>query len=82
MNYLKQLHAWRGRQGCARINHINGQHAFRAAMKQLEEGYGDNEVIANAFIKKALDWPNLNPGDPKAFDDFFLFFLNECKKQY
>jgi hypothetical protein len=35
-------------------------------MKQLEDRYGDTEVIANAFVKKALEWPPLKPGDSKA----------------
>jgi hypothetical protein len=35
-------------------------------------------LVSNAFIKKALDWPTLKPGDSKALDEFSLFLI-ECK---
>lgn len=78
MNYLEQFtygDAGRVVQG---FSHLDGTHAFNAAMKQLEERYGDTEVIANTFIKKALDWPVIKSGDSKALDQFALFLI-ECK---
>lgn len=75
MNYLEQFTYGEASKVVQGFGHINGQHAFRAAMKQLEERYGDTEVIANAFIKKALDWTNVKPGDTKALDDFSLFLI-------
>ena len=41
-------------------------------MKQLEERYGDHEVIANVFIKKALEWPSIRP---KSLNEFALFLI-------
>jgi hypothetical protein len=40
--------------------------------------YGDVEVIADAYIKKALDWPVLRSDDPKGLDVFSIFLV-ECE---
>ena len=48
----------------------------KAAMEQLEDRYGDNEVIVTAFIKKALEWSQVK--DSKMLDEFSLFLV-ECK---
>lgn len=78
MNYLEQFTYGEAGKVVQGFSHINDQHDFRAAIKQLEERYGDTEVIVNAFIKKALDWQHVKPGDPKALDNFSLFLI-ECK---
>ena len=36
---------------------MTGDKGYQAAMKLLEESYGDNELIVTSFIKKALEWP-------------------------
>jgi hypothetical protein len=58
---------------------LRGEYAYKAAMKQLEDRYGDTEVIANAFIKKALEWPTLKPGDSGVYtvDQLHKHFLVE-----
>ncbi|XP_033758237.1 uncharacterized protein LOC117340586 [Pecten maximus] len=77
MNYLEQLTFGDAHKVVSGFSHLNGDKAYKAAMSQLEDRYGDEEVIATAFIKKALDWPTIRPGDPKALDDFSLFLV-EC----
>ncbi|CAC5362243.1 unnamed protein product [Mytilus coruscus] len=47
-------------------------------MRHLEERYGDADVMASAFIKKALDWPSIKSGDIKSLDEFALFLV-ECQ---
>ncbi|KAK3086822.1 hypothetical protein FSP39_023974 [Pinctada imbricata] len=75
MNYLEQLTYGEANRCVAGFSHLSGDRAYKAAMKQLEERYGDNEVIATAFIKKALDWPAVK--DAKSLDEFALFLV-EC----
>jgi hypothetical protein len=64
------------------FGHLRGEYAYKAAMKQLEDRYGDTEVIANAFIKKALEWPTLKPGDSKALDEFSLLVCFSISKLF
>ncbi|XP_062621125.1 uncharacterized protein LOC134282740 [Saccostrea cucullata] len=76
MNYLEQLTFGEAHRVVSGFSHMSGDRAYTAAMNQLEERYGDNEVIATAFIKKALDWPAVK--DAKMLDEFSLFLV-ECQ---
>ncbi|CAC5418241.1 unnamed protein product [Mytilus coruscus] len=78
MNYLEQYTFGEAHKVVSGFSHLSGEYAYQAAMEQLEERYGNCEVIANAFIKKALDWPILKAGDSKGLDEFSLFLI-ECK---
>jgi hypothetical protein len=40
----------------------------------------DTDVIASAFIKKALEWPTIRNTDTKLLDEFALFLV-ECQIQ-
>jgi len=77
MNYLEQFTYGEANKVVSGFSHLKGEQAFAAAIKQLEERYGDKEVIATSFIKKALDWPVIRAGDSKALDEFSLFLV-EC----
>ncbi|CAC5378089.1 unnamed protein product [Mytilus coruscus] len=59
MNYLEHFTFGEAHKEVSGFSRLSGEYAYRAAMEQLEERYGNSEVIANAFIKKALDWPIL-----------------------
>ena len=53
-----------------------GSHAgYVAAMRALEERYGNEENIASAYVQKALNWPVIKISDVKALDSIFL---REC----
>jgi hypothetical protein len=47
-------------------------------MMALKDRYGDTDVIASAFIKKALEWPTIRNRDTKLLDEFALFLV-ECQ---
>lgn len=76
MNYLEQMTCGEANRVVSGFSHMNGERAYKAAMRQLEERYGDNEVIVTAFVKKALDWPQVK--DSKMLDEFSLFLV-ECE---
>ncbi|CAG2211289.1 unnamed protein product [Mytilus edulis] len=78
MNYLEQFTFGEAHKVVSGFSHLSGEYAYQAAMEQLEERYGNSEVIANAFIKKALEWPTLKAGDSKGLDEFSLFLI-ECE---
>ncbi|XP_069129352.1 uncharacterized protein [Argopecten irradians] len=60
------------------FGHLRGERTYKAAMCGLEERYGDEEVIATAFIGKALNLPQIRAGDAKALDEFALLLV-ECQ---
>lgn len=76
MNYLEQMTHGEANRVVSGFSHMNGEKAYKAAMNQLEERYGDNELIVTTFIKKALDWPQVK--DSKMLDEFSLFLV-ECQ---
>ena len=57
---------------------VSGYGYLEAAMKELEERYGDVDVIFHAFITKALNWPTIKADNAKALDKFSVF-LTECE---
>ena len=77
MNYLEQLTIGEANKVVSGYSHLPGERGYKAAMDLLEERYGDTDVMASAFIKKALEWPTIRNGDIKSLDEFALFLI-EC----
>lgn len=76
MNYLEQMTHGEAGRVVSGFSHMDGKRAYKAAMNQLEERYGDDELIVTTFIKKALEWPQVK--DSKMLDEFSLFLV-ECR---
>ena len=76
MNYLEQLTSGEANKVVSGFGHLTDEFAYKSAMNALEERYGDNDVIVAAFIKRALDWPQVK--DAKMLDEFSLFLV-ECE---
>jgi hypothetical protein len=55
MNYLEEFTYEEAHMIVQVFGHLRGKYAYNAATKQLEDGYGDTEVIANTFKKKAFE---------------------------
>lgn len=49
-----------------------------AASDEFKHRYGDSDVIAKGYVKKALDWPIIKPDNGKALDGHAIF-LSECQ---
>ncbi|XP_033099902.1 uncharacterized protein LOC117103452 [Anneissia japonica] len=77
MTYLEELTTGEANKVVCGFSHFPSEKAYQAAMDQLSDRYGDNEVIASTYIKKALEWPTIRPGEPKALDEYALFLV-EC----
>ncbi|XP_013406078.1 uncharacterized protein LOC106170651 [Lingula anatina] len=54
------------------LQYIRGE-----ARKIVQRRYGEEEYVAQSYIKKATQWPNVKPGDISALDNFGIF-LREC----
>ena len=57
---------------------IDSHKGYEAAIKELDDKYGDQDIIVNAFIAKALSWAPIKPDNPKELDRFTIF-LTECQ---
>jgi hypothetical protein len=55
MNYLEQLTYGEANRVVSGYSHLSGERAYDASMMALKDRYGDTDVIASAFIKKALE---------------------------
>ena len=78
LNYLDQYTTGEAHRVVVGYSHLDGRIGYHAARQELETRYGDPEVIANAYVRKALEWPVIRPDDAKALDEFGVFLL-ECQ---
>lgn len=78
MNFLEQYTAGEANRIVTGYSFLPARQGLAAAWKELEDRYGDTNVIANAYIQKAVSWPNIKADDPQALDDFGIF-LSECE---
>ncbi len=52
--------------------------AYKEARELLDRHYGDEMTIATAYIKKAMEWPQIRPEDRKGLNAFALFLVGCC----
>ncbi|XP_063608232.1 uncharacterized protein LOC134782618 [Penaeus indicus] len=78
LNYLEQFTSGEAKERVQEFTSMNPERGYEAALKELEDCYGNNDVVAQAYIRKALDWPVIKGNDVKALDKFSLF-LTRCK---
>lgn len=78
INYLVQYTTDEPHKLVKGYSFMDATKGYKAAFKEMDERYGDNEIIVHAFIKKALNWPNIKNDSPKDLDAFSIF-LAECK---
>ncbi|KAL6471710.1 hypothetical protein MHYP_G00203600 [Metynnis hypsauchen] len=58
--------------------HMRPDRAYREARALLDRHYGDELTIANAYIKKAMEWSQIKPDDRKGLNTFALFLIGCC----
>ncbi|XP_071944668.1 uncharacterized protein [Antedon mediterranea] len=76
--YLEQFTYGEAKKIVNGFSYLDAELGYQAALHELEERYGDTELIANAFVRKALAWPVIKDGNPKALDAFSIFLV-ECE---
>ena len=77
MSYLEQFTYGQANKIITGYGHLDASIGFNAALRELEECFGSSEVLANAYIKRALNWPSIKPHDVRALDEYSIF-LAEC----
>ena len=78
INYLEQYTSGEARDIVIGYSYLDSHKGYEAAIKELDYKYGDQDIIVNAFIAKALSWAPIKPDNPKELDRFAIF-LTECQ---
>lgn len=78
LNYLEQYTTGEPNRIISGYMYLDATKGFKAAFKELDERYGDPEIIAEAFVRKALAWPFIKAENPRELDSFGIF-LSECE---
>ena len=77
MSYLEQFTVGEANRIVTGYSYLDASVGYAAALRELERRYGDSEIIANAFISRALSWPVIKSDNVKGLDEFAIF-LTEC----
>lgn len=76
--YLEQFTSGEPLDLIRSCEHMRPDRAYREARALLDRHYGDELIIANAYIKKAMEWPQIKPEDRKGLNTFALFLIGCC----
>ena len=78
LNFLEQYTTGEAQQIVISFSYLDPQTGYDAALRELENRYGDQDVIVDQYIKKVLSWPTIRHDKPKDLDRFGVF-LKECE---
>ncbi|XP_046569484.1 uncharacterized protein LOC124277813 [Haliotis rubra] len=70
MNYLEQFTCGEANKFVKGFGYLDAEVGYVAAMKELEERYGNEHTVVNAFGQRALDWPMIKADNPKGLTTF------------
>ena len=59
-------------------SHLDSKRGYKAVLQEFRDRYGDADIIAQSYVKKALDWPIIETEGAKALDSFSIS-LKECQ---
>jgi len=76
LNYLEQFTAGEPNSIVHSYSYLEGTVVYQSVLRELDERYGDNEIIASSFINKALNWPPVRPNDDKCWMSWRYFCLS------
>ena len=77
LTYLEQFTSGEAHRVVIGYTNLDSSTGYAAAMRELNNRYGNEEVIASAYVQKALNWPVIKISDVKALDEYSIF-LREC----
>lgn len=76
--YLLQYTAGEPQELVRSCEHMPPRKAYKEAKGLLEKHFGDELIIASAYMEKALQWPSIRAEHGKAMSTYALF-LTRCK---
>ncbi|XP_041347613.1 uncharacterized protein LOC121367484 [Gigantopelta aegis] len=78
ISFLEQFTVSEANRIISGFSYLPAEQGYPAALKELETRYGDAQLMASAFIKRALGWPTVRADNAKALDDFSILLV-ECE---
>ena len=75
--YLEQFTIGQARDLVHSCLHMDAQQGYTEARQLLHKHFGNEMIIANAYLEKALSWISIKPDDHKSIHSYALF-LQEC----
>ena len=78
LNFLLQFTSGEANRIVTGYSHLNAEGGYNAALNEFEDRYGDPDVVAQAYVKKALGWHTIKPDNSKALDEYAIFLM-ECQ---
>ncbi|KAK0154798.1 hypothetical protein N1851_002884 [Merluccius polli] len=76
--YLEQFTRGQPRELVQSCQHMDAERGFIVAKALLQEHFGNEYKIANAYIEKALTWPAIKSEDVKSLQAYGLFLGGCC----
>ncbi len=76
--YLEQFTSGEPLDLIRSCEHMKPDRAYKEARELFDRHYGDEMTIATAYIKKAMEWPQIRPEDRKGLNAFALFLVGCC----
>lgn len=73
--YLEQYTSGEPQELVRSCEHMLPERGYKEARRLLKRQYGDELKIANAYMDKALRWPQIKPEDGKALSAYALFLI-------
>ncbi|XP_074661512.1 uncharacterized protein LOC141914144 [Tubulanus polymorphus] len=73
LSYLEQYTTGAANKIVSGFSHLPAEVGYRAAMNELNDRYGDQETVANAYVKRALEWPSIKADNPAGLDEYAIF---------
>ncbi len=73
--YLEQYTAGEPQELVRSSEYMPSSRGFKEAKRLLQRHYGDELIIARAYIDKALKWPQTRSDDGKALSAYSLFLI-------
>ena len=73
--YLEQYTSGEPQELVRSCEHMSSDRAYNEARRLLQRHYGDELKIANAYLDKALKWPQIKSEDGKALRAYALFLV-------
>lgn len=78
LNFLLQFTSGEANRIVTGYSHLDAERGYLQALDELKDRYGDPDVVAQTYVKKALNWPAIKPDNSKALDSYAIF-LTECQ---
>lgn len=78
MTYLVQYTTGEAHRIASGYAHLRADLGYPATIEEFDRRYGDSDIIAHAFMKRALEWPNIRQNDAIGLDSFGIL-LKECQ---